>query len=53
MQGLTGQQLAVISEEKLVERGICSKLQRVQLLNRRDELLLMDEGSEDDRGAQV
>ncbi|EIE24021.1 hypothetical protein COCSUDRAFT_47104 [Coccomyxa subellipsoidea C-169] len=46
--GLNGQQLADLSDQTLVNKGVASKLQRMQLLNRRDELLLMDEEAEKD-----
>ena len=44
-QGLDGQDLANLDDEALLQRGLQSKLQRKQLLNRRDELLLLDEES--------
>lgn len=47
-QGLNGQQLADLSDQTLVDKGVASKLHRMQLLNRRDELLLMDEEAEKD-----
>ena len=48
MQGVTGPELAALTDKDLLSRGVTSRLQRVQLLNRRDELLLlMSEDSED------
>ena len=40
-------QLLDASHDSLSGLGITSKLQRMQLLNRRDELLIMAEGQQD------
>jgi hypothetical protein len=40
---MTGEHLAQLTEELLIAKGVSSKLQRMQLLNRRNELLVMDE----------
>lgn len=50
-QGLNGQQLAGLDDQRLLEKGVLSKLQRMQLLNRRDELMLMDEDNDPDPSA--
>ncbi|CAL5227758.1 g10777 [Coccomyxa viridis] len=43
MQDMDGRQLVVATHPTLASVGIASKLQRMQLLNRRDELLLLED----------
>ena len=49
LQDMDGQQLVLATHPILISLGIVSKLQRMQLLNRRDELLLEED---DQKGPQ-
>ena len=45
VQGTTGKELVCFSNELLVDVGICNPLHRMQLLNRRDEVLQKENSS--------
>ena len=47
LQDIDGRQLLLATHLTLTNLGISSKLQRVQLLNRRDELLLSEDNEQD------
>ena len=50
VQGITGSDLAALTDAALQQAGVKSRLLRRQLLNRRDELLLEAEGDEPEVG---